>query len=229
MSRPRKDRAGAYAKQRERQRRRQDLRNRGIDPRKHKTGQCTAKVRTGKNFGKRCPMARAVVELNGKRYAAKWCFAHIPSEYREKWGLPTFGGPQPNAGRPRVPKLTEMMREIVEQEAMEHLLPLFNALQAQKPVVVGNGRFARVEMFSDHRTQLAAFAELMDRIYGKSKQVTELTGADGGPVSIEVPTDQERESEVARILAESGALRNVDPKAVAAEMISASQNPVNQN
>jgi hypothetical protein len=62
--------------------------------------------------------------------------------------------------------------------------PLYEARKATRHVVVGNGPTAHVEEVPDIPTRLAAAKEVMDRTHGKSKQVNEITGADGGPLTV---------------------------------------------
>ena len=148
-----------------------------------------------------------------------------PQHLRERWELGRFGGSKDN----RQPKAPEVLKELVENEIQEWLRPYLKAITAMKPVVVGNGRHAKIVNVPDHRTRQAAADSVLDRVYGKPKQTTELTGAEGGPVSVEVPVDKDRELEVARILAQNGAVRGADDKATAAVLVSAAQAPVNQN
>jgi hypothetical protein len=133
------------------------------------------------------------------------CMAHQPEEVREARG---FGGSQPGAGAPRRPRATEVLRERVEAEIDKVLAPLFDGLEAQKPVVVSDGHLdgAHIEWADDMPTRLRAAADILDRVYGKPKQTTEIAGPDGGPVRVDVPRTAQRASQVARILAGAGAL-----------------------
>lgn len=171
-----------------------------------KHNRCRAKTRT---TGEPCPMYRAVLEdpVDGKLYKAATCYAHLPKKIQERFNAKPIGGKQPGTGGLRVrPKPNQVLREIFEQEITTWIQPYIEALTAETPVVVGNGRHARVELMPDHRTRQRAAEAIWDRVYGKPKQTTELTGADGGPVEVEVPKTKERELEVAQILAAAGAV-----------------------
>ena len=100
------------------------------------------------------------------------CIAHAPREVVESRG---FGGPQPGAGRPRTPKVVEVIRERLEAQAEEYLKPVEDALKATRGVVVGDGAHARIEYVEDHATRLKAFRELMDRGFGKPTQYVDVT------------------------------------------------------
>src|SRR3954447_15987928 len=54
------------------------------------------------------------------------CLAHAPEETRESAG---FGGPQDGAGRPRLPRPHERMREWVEEHVETVLAPYVAAIQ----------------------------------------------------------------------------------------------------
>jgi len=185
---------------------------------KHGKKKCIAITNTERP----CPQGRYVFEYKGKLVRAQWCFAHIPAAKRELWGLDKFGGhPKGIEAQKkfRKPTFLDSLRETVENEVAEFMQPYREAMEAMKPVPVGNGRFARVEMVPDHRARLQAVEAVADRAFGKPKQVQEITGAGGGPIQTEVPVDKQREADVAKILAESGALG----------MVMAHTNPVSQN
>lgn len=154
---------------------------------------CSGKTKRGT----RCK-STAVLE-NGK------CMAHQSKEVQESRG---FGGSQPGAGSPRRPRATEVLRERVEEQIDAVLKPLFDGLGADKAIVVSGGvkEPGWVEYVPDMPTRLRAAADVLDRVYGKPKQTTEIAGPDGGPVRVEVPHTAERAASVARILAGAGAL-----------------------
>lgn len=181
-----------------------DLRRGGAENR------CRAKTRT---TGEPCPMYRAILEHpeTGKLYKAATCYAHLPPKIVEMFKASTIGGAVEGA-RPSRPKPNEVLRQIFEQEVTQWIKPYVEALQATKPVVVGNGRHARVELLPDHRTRQQAAEALWDRIYGKPKQQTEISGPEGGPIEVEVPQDKERQKAVAQILADAGALPDQEAK-----------------
>lgn len=102
-------------------------------------------------------------------------------------------------GRPKAPRVVDVLKERMEAEIDTWLGALKDALHAEMPFSVGWGEDAEMEMVPDHRTRLAAFKEACDRAYGKAKQQTEITGADGGPIEM-VPVARDRGDQVARIL-----------------------------
>lgn len=109
-------------------------------------------------------------------------------------------------GRKKKQTAAQIMRQRFEAEADRYLKPFEEALEALKPVVVGNGASAHVEMHPDVALQLKAANDILDRIYGRPKQVSEITGADGDALAITVPNDDERKAALAAVLAGSGAL-----------------------
>jgi hypothetical protein len=99
------------------------------------------------------------------------CLAHSDEITRGKTG---FGGVQRGAGRPRSPRAVDVLRERVEADVDRVLDPLFNALEATRSVVVGNGSTAHVQVVEDIPTRLAAARELLNRAYGRPRQVPEV-------------------------------------------------------
>lgn len=122
------------------------------------------------------------------------CLAHSDREARESVG---FGGPQPGAGRPRVPGPTEVARQVVEANVVALLRPYFEAVglelhddlstsSCEGPVkYVWAGTDEPALAMKDLGAAIGAVEKLLDRIYGRPKQQTELTGAGGGPVTVE--------------------------------------------
>jgi hypothetical protein len=107
------------------------------------------------------------------------CNAHSPKKIQDSAG---FGGPQPGAGRPRKPRVVDVIRERIEGDMEPVIAALVDALFADRGVVVGAGESAELELIPDHAARIAAARELLDRAYGKAKQQTEVTGADGEPI-----------------------------------------------
>jgi hypothetical protein len=126
------------------------------------------------------------------------CIAHASEETKRSL---RFGGPQPNGGRPRLEKPLEVARRLVEENVEQLLRPHFAALgcrlernEAGELVVTPDPDLRpkvtasyQGEVFAssveDLQAQLEAAERLLDRVYGKPKQATEITGANGGPVS----------------------------------------------
>jgi len=120
---------------------------------------------------------------------SEFCLAH--DQKAKESGR--FGGPQPGAGRPKAPRAVDVLRERLEARIDEVLDPLFAALAAE------------ADFGPDHRTRITAVRELLDRVYGKPKQVSEITGANGGPVQFTAPLDAaERSARAARLLKAQG-------------------------
>lgn len=111
-----------------------------------------------------------------------FCLAHSDEERRASVGFTGEAGKL--GGRPRKPRVVDVLREKVEDEIEEWLEPLYEARKATKHVVVGNGPTAHVEEVPDIPTRLAATREVIDRTHGKARQSVELSGADGGPVKL---------------------------------------------
>lgn len=173
---------------------------------------CTA---PSKKTGKRCRAAKTTLkDVNtGQFVRYRVCLGHLIASVRPEKIMARHGfDPRAGAklgGRPRKPTAIELLRQKVEEEfGLDAVLqPYFDALVgAVKPVVVGNGAHAHVVDYEDLGAKMAASDKILDRVYGKPKQQTEITGSGGGPVAVEVPDDTERQLEVARMLAESGAL-----------------------
>lgn len=107
------------------------------------------------------------------------CIAHAEKEIQASVG---FGGAQPGGGRPRNPRAVDVIRERIEADIDKYLRVPEEALNATR-VVGYNSDGEAIEM-PDHPTRLAAFKEILDRSYGRPKQQTEVTGADGGPLQV---------------------------------------------
>ena len=104
------------------------------------------------------------------------CMSHADRATQSKAG---FGGAE-NAAKggeaKRVPKLTELLRQRVEERADEILDRLFDMLEAERQVVVGTGPKARLETIQDPELVLRAIREIYDRAEGRPKSVSEFSG-----------------------------------------------------
>ncbi len=129
-----------------------------------KKRRCTATTKTGK----RCK----AWALHGHLV----CMSHADKAVQAKAG---FGGSE-NAAKggaaKRVPKLSELLRQRVEEQADEILDRLFGMLDAQRAVVVGTGPKARIEVVDDPELILRAIREIFDRAEGRPKSVSEFSG-----------------------------------------------------
>lgn len=160
--------------------------------------------------GKPCRAAKVILkDLEGNPIRYRVCLGHLmalagPAKIRDRHGY----DPAKQGGRPPRPNALEVLRHKVEVElGIDKVLqPLIDGLEAKRALVVGNGPHAYVEMVSDIDLSMKASDKLLDRVYGKPRQAMELTGSGGGPISIDVPTDEERAKAVAEMLAMTGGL-----------------------
>jgi hypothetical protein len=114
---------------------------------------------------------------------SKWCRAHDPNLPDEtRFGSPEQAGKAGASPKPRTLKLREELNRQVEEKAATIVDVLFDALLADKGVIVGSGETAFVELVPDHAVRLRAVQELFDRAEGKPRQALEHTGAEGGPI-----------------------------------------------
>lgn len=134
-----------------------------------------------------------------------FCIAHSPKEVQEKAG---FGGPQPGAGRPKNPRAVDVLRQKLEEDVDRVLEPLWEALAADTHTMVGSGEDAYAEILPDHKTRIVAVREILDRAYGRPKQATEVTGADGGPVTVVDLGDEKTRDLVGELLRRRPATRD---------------------
>ena len=155
-----------------------------------------------------------------------FCLSHSGADTRRKV---QFVGGQPGSGRPRLPTPSEVARKLIEENIVVILRPHFHALGYDVEVtgqgiglvkldgggakLYGESRdgVVRASDFEDLGAQIAAADKLWDRIYGRPKQSTEVTGPDGGPIEhdhVGIPTSQDFQSGVAAVLATAGANGN---------------------
>lgn len=149
------------------------------------------------------------------------CIAHT-----EELGSFRFGSPaQARAagqlgGRPALPKPTDVARELVERHVYAVLRPHFKALgleleddgsvtpMSHGAIITGESKDGEViaSDIEDLGAQIAAAEKLLDRVYGRPKQSTELSGPAGQPVQVSLPTESDWHAQVARVLGEVGAI-----------------------
>jgi hypothetical protein len=102
------------------------------------------------------------------------------------------------AGRKPKPRVIDVMKERIEDE-IEDVLSVYR--EAARATRIENG-----QEVPDHAIRLRAVEALNDRAYGKPKQVSEISGPEGGPVEhAHIPTEDEFQKSVARILEEAEA------------------------
>jgi len=154
---------------------------------------------------KRCGELSGLLNQKGEpcgaypRAGKTTCMGHADKAEQESAG---FGGSQPGAGRPPLPSPSQVARELIEENVAIILRPHFRALgydveTGDQGVVLiplegggaklyGESREGIVKA-SDHEdlgAQMAAADKLLDRIYGRPKQATELSGPGGGGIPV---------------------------------------------
>lgn len=182
---------------------------------------CKKQTKKGKPCG--APPLKPGTVIEGVSVSGDYCRQHdkdLPDSAR-------IGGAQPGSGRPRVPTATEVMRNLVEENVAAILSPHFRilgyevvidpkkgiglkALEAGGAKLYGESRegIINASQYEDLGAQLAAAEKILDRVFGRPKQATEISGPGGGPIEadiIGVPTEREFQTGVAKILAEAGA------------------------
>ncbi len=99
-----------------------------------------------------------------------------------------FVGGQPGSGRPRQPRVIEVMRERIEQDIDRILRPYFDALEEAVLHATFEGSVI-VSDVPDLGARIAAAEKLLDRVYGKPRQAMEHSGPDRGGVPIELSAE----------------------------------------
>ena len=136
---------------------------------------------TKKGLPCKAPPLKPGTEIDGVFVMGEHCRTHDPN-------LPDSARlqrAQPGAGRPKNPRVVDVIRERIEEKADQWFEVLDDARTAMKVVgVAGEGEFAEPIEVEDHMVRLKAFKEAMDRTYGRARQ--EITGADGAPLALEV-------------------------------------------
>jgi hypothetical protein len=146
--------------------------------------------------------------------------AHSPAEVRESRGFIAANG---KGGRKPRPKPTELIRQALEDHALMVVRPHFRALGWEPELhtdAAGNRRIKATEIegggikiygeskdgdinMTDHDdlgAMMKAANDLLDRIYGRPKQTTELSGeVQGGDTTVFV-VDEQSEEWKARVL-----------------------------
>lgn len=167
--------------------------------------------------GKPCKAAplRKDVEIQGVTVKGKHCRAHDPdlpdsARFGSRAQAKAAGD---QGGRPRNPRVVEVLRDRFEARADEFLDALDEALKAMQPYTVGWGEEAYVEMVPDHRVRLKALEIAFDRVYGRPKQATEISGPGGGaiPTAPLIPEDPEWHRDALAAANELGLLEPVVP------------------
>lgn len=142
--------------------------------------QCKGKTKAGK----RC---KAAPLTDGD-----YCAAHDPLQPAET----RFGSSEQAAvagakggAAGRHPRAVDVIRERMEADIELVLGPLFEALEADRGIVVGAGENAVLEHVADWDARLRAIKEILDRSYGRPKQSLEHSGRGGEPIQMEVSAE----------------------------------------
>lgn len=124
------------------------------------------------------------------------CLSHADADTRASVGFVPEAGNL--GGRPRLPRPTEIGRQLAERHAIHLWRPHYRALGLylnddgtttpleKGAVIVHQGEATDVE---DLGAQQAAAERIFDRIFGKPKQATEVSGPDGKPLGAMFVTD----------------------------------------
>jgi hypothetical protein len=156
----------------------------------------------------------------------KVCISHASREVQESVG---FGGSQPNAGRPRLPGVLEVARQLVEENAAVLVAPHFRTLGYDVVVVNGRAQLERIEgggakvhatfegevLVSEHDdlgAQIAASEKLVDRVVGKPKQAIEASGPGGTPLGPMFVTDPDLAEDARALLRRAANAGSDEPR-----------------
>lgn len=118
------------------------------------------------------------------------CIAHSDKAVQVEMG---FGGPENGAkggAATRRPRVIERMRERVEEDIEKIIAPYFDAIENAIVTATHEGQVIPSEV-ADLGARIKAAEALLDRVYGKPRQVTEVSGPDGGAVPIQGLDDPE--------------------------------------
>jgi hypothetical protein len=129
------------------------------------------------------------------------CLAHSDAKTRESVGFVADNG---KAGRPKLPRPAETARRLIEANQAAVLRPHFRVLGYDvvetpdglelAPLDGGGAKVYGTEQrtgrvvvseYDDLGAHVTASEKLQDRVYGRPKQATEITGPEGGPVQFE--------------------------------------------
>lgn len=159
---------------------------------------CTATTKTGKPCRAQPLRDQAV------------CLAHADAATREATGFVAANG---KAGRPALPKVTDLLRQRLEEHADEVAQVFIDGLSAEKTIVVSSRDEAYTETVPDLPERRATATAWLDRVHGRPKQTTEVSGPDGGPLEV---LDLSRLSEAELVaLAELAEKAAVEPEEAA--------------
>lgn len=137
-----------------------------------------------------------------------YCCAHDRTRSDDdRFGSPAWSSRAGASPKPHVPKLIEALAAKVEEHAEQLVQAYIDALAADRGVVVGFGENAELELVPDYAMRVRAADAIYDRLLGKPRQQTEISGPEGGPIELDAPSDHtERATRAALLLRDAGVL-----------------------
>ncbi len=160
--------------------------------------------------------------VGGVAVSGDWCIHHDPD-------LPEsarIGGRQPGAGRPAVPRHTDVARRLVEENIVAVQRPYWRALGFDVEIgpngpqlvtledggakLYGTSKTGTVRMsaYDDLGAMMQASERLQDRTFGRPRQALEVSGPDGDPISTSVILDGGLAREARDLLRRAAATRD---------------------
>lgn len=155
---------------------------------------CTGTVKSGPRKGQRC----GAWAMKGHLV----CLGHADQKTRETM---RFGGAQPGAGRPKKLKPMDIEREVMERYVLAWMRPYWRALGFDVGIaddgslyltelpeggakIYGESKEGDINMteYDDLGAQITAAEKLRDRVFGRPKQTTEISGPGGGKIEVDV-------------------------------------------
>ncbi len=148
------------------------------------------------------------------------CIAHAERKVKEARG---FGGPQPNSGRPKKLKPMDIERDLMQRYVLAWMRPYWRALGFDVGVdedgelylmelaeggikIHGESKDGDINMtdYDDLAAQISAAEKLRDRVFGRPKQTTEVSGPGGGKIEVDVTADEVKDAREAFLAAFPG-------------------------
>jgi|SRR6476646_4176252 len=129
------------------------------------------------------------------------CMAHASEAEKAEMGFGGAENGQKGGEARRIPKLTELIKKRLEEEADKVIDRLMAGLDAEVGIVVGTGKDAFLDSFPDYARRLRTVREILDRTEGRPKSSTEFTGKVEirGAEQLDKAIERELEREVERL------------------------------
>lgn len=118
---------------------------------------------------------------------------------RDKHGLFQKGTAQ-GPGRTIYPRMSPEESIALRHSGFKAVQKLISMLEAQYPVVVGNGPHARTEMHPHNEIQFRASLALLERLYGKNPQPIEIVNSTDAEPIIDLSRLTTEELQAIRVL-----------------------------